>query len=251
MSSELSKEECTLKIAQVRKPALPVLVVDRDSMSSHLLADALVRDLRCDAAAISSFDLLRVLGTKETGLVVIGGDLNGRSGSGLDLASAVSHAHPQIGIVILLKETTREAVVRAFRAGARGVFCRQHTMPEFLDCVERVSKGFIWTGRDESSYLLEALRNIPAPRVSTDSSSMPLTARELQVVQCAAKGQSNKSIANELCLSEHTVKNYLFRAFDKLGVSNRIELLFYLTMKGHPPGPAAANRVVETPVSCG
>jgi DNA-binding NarL/FixJ family response regulator len=52
-------------------------------------------------------------------------------------------------------------------------------------------------------------------------------------VQCAAKGKTNRAIASDLQLSEHTVKNYLFRAFEKLGVSNRVELLFYLTMRGH------------------
>jgi DNA-binding NarL/FixJ family response regulator len=53
------------------------------------------------------------------------------------------------------------------------------------------------------------------------------------VVKCAARGKTNKSIAAELGLSEHTVKNYLFRAFEKLGVSSRVELLFYLTVSGH------------------
>jgi DNA-binding NarL/FixJ family response regulator len=52
------------------------------------------------------------------------------------------------------------------------------------------------------------------------------------VVHHAAQGKTNKAIARELGLSEHTVKNYLFHVFDKLGVSNRIELLFYLTTKG-------------------
>ena len=60
--------------------------------------------------------------------------------------------------------------------------------------------------------------------------------RELQVVKCAARGKTNKVIARELGLSEHTVKNYLFRAFEKLGVSNRVELLFYLTQRGHNLG---------------
>ena len=64
-----------------------------------------------------------------------------------------------------------------------------------------------------------------------------LTARELQVVQYAARGKTNKAIASELYLSEHTVKNYMFRAFEKLHVSNRVELLFYLATRGHPFGP--------------
>jgi DNA-binding NarL/FixJ family response regulator len=60
-----------------------------------------------------------------------------------------------------------------------------------------------------------------------------LSLRELQVVKGAARGKTNKVIASDLGLSEHTVKNYLFRAFEKLGVSNRVELLFYLTLRGH------------------
>jgi two-component system nitrate/nitrite response regulator NarL len=61
-------------------------------------------------------------------------------------------------------------------------------------------------------------------------------------VQCAATGQTNKAIASELGLSEHTVKNYLFRAFEKLGVSSRVELLFYLTSRGHSFGSPRAEQ---------
>jgi DNA-binding NarL/FixJ family response regulator len=71
--------------------------------------------------------------------------------------------------------------------------------------------------------------------------SSPLTVRELQVVKCAARGKTNKVIAGELGLSEHTVKNYLFHAFEKLGVSNRVELLFYLTLRGHTFDPGRAE----------
>ena len=70
--------------------------------------------------------------------------------------------------------------------------------------------------------------------------SKSLTKRELQVVQCAARGKPNKVIASELFLSEHTVKNYLFRAFEKLGVSSRVELLFHLTMQGQSLAPSKA-----------
>src|SRR5207249_5359962 len=59
-----------------------------------------------------------------------------------------------------------------------------------------------------------------------------LSKREIQVAEAAAQGQTNKQIAGALRLSEHTVKNYLFRIFEKLGVSNRMELLFFLS--AHP-----------------
>jgi DNA-binding NarL/FixJ family response regulator len=132
-------------------------------------------------------------------------------------------------------------VVNAFRSGARGVFSRQQPVADFLDCVEHVRKGFIWAGAQETTLLLEAFGSVPSPDMAVAGETLPLTFRELQVVKCAARGKTNKVIASELGLSEHTVKNYLFRAFEKLGVSNRVELLFYLTLRGHTFGAVRAD----------
>jgi len=236
MSLKMSSEERVLKIAQHPSPALHALIADRDSMSSHLLADALVRNRKCDATAIHPSDLMEVLAVREIDLVVIGAEINSDGSSGFDLSDTVCRTYPDLMIVLLLNETTHEAVVNSFRSGARGVFSRQKPIGEFLDCIEHVSKGYIWAGREETTSLLEAFRNIPAPSVLTADNALPLTKREFEVVQCAAKGKTNKTIASELGLSEHTVKNYLFRAFDKLGVSRRVELLFYLTIRGHTFG---------------
>jgi DNA-binding NarL/FixJ family response regulator len=229
----MTAAEGIVSIAPLSGPVFRVLIVDRDSMSSDLLANALVRDCRCEAAAIQPSSLANALTTSEVNLVVIGAELPSKAGDGFDLADSVSRAHPDTYIVMLLSQTSHESVIRAFRSGARGVFSRQQPMADFLDCVEHVRKGFIWAGREETNSLLEAFKNIPAPNPFTTGDSPTLTARELQVVQYAAKGKTNKVIANELGLSEHTVKNYLFRAFEKLGVSSRVELLFYLTLKGH------------------
>jgi DNA-binding NarL/FixJ family response regulator len=243
IASKLSKEEKLVTIAQDAGPEFQVLIVDRDSMSSDLLANALVRDCRCEASAIQSADLSHALSTSEVDLVVIGAELSSKSGDGFDLANTVRRAHPSTYIVMLLNQTTHESVIRAFHSGARGVFSRQQPMADFLDCVEHVRKGFIWAGREETNSLLEAFQSIPAPSLVTAIDSPTLTVRELQVVQYAAKGKTNKTIACELGLSEHTVKNYLFRAFEKLGVSSRVELLFYLTLRGHTFSATKADTV--------
>jgi DNA-binding NarL/FixJ family response regulator len=206
---------------------------------------------RCEAAAIQQSNLLQALATSEVDLVVIGDVPNSKSEGGFDLANAVCHAYPNIYVVILLSETTHELVINAFRSGARGVFSRQLSMTDFLECVEHVGKGMIWVGRGETSALLEAIKSIPAPSLLSASSSPALTERELQVVRCAAKGMTNKTIASELCLSTHTVKNYLFRAFDKLGVSSRVELLFYLTIRGHTlPSTESELLDLEPSIEC-
>jgi two-component system, NarL family, nitrate/nitrite response regulator NarL len=240
-SSKPGLEERLVRLTQQQRPALRVFISDRDSMGSDLLASALTLHPRCEAVAIEQSNLLQALATSEVDLVVIGVGLNSKSESGFDLANAVCRAYPNIYVVILLNETTHVFVINAFRSGARGVFSRQLSMTDFLECVEQVGKGMIWVGRDETSALLEAFKSIPAPNILSATSSPALTDRELQVVQGAAKGKTNKTIASELRLSEHTVKNYLFRAFDKLGVSSRVELLFYLTIRGHTFGSTSSE----------
>jgi len=226
------RRETSLRIAEKNSVASRVFIVDRDSMSSDLLASALVRESGFEAAVIQAADLLDAMPSSEVDLVVIGAEVSLKSGNGFDLAQSVARAHPATSIVILLNRTDQASVVNAFRSGARGVFSREQPMADFLDCVDQVRRGFIWAGRQETEILLSAFRSIPSPNLMTASDSRSLTARELQVVQCAATGKTNKVIAGELGLSEHTVKNYLFRAFEKLGVSSRIELLFYLTIRG-------------------
>jgi two-component system, NarL family, nitrate/nitrite response regulator NarL len=105
-------------------------------------------------------------------------------------------------------------------------------MSDFINCVEHVREGCIWAGREESSFLLNAFMSMPAAIELTEENASILTTRESQVVRHAATGKTNRVIASEMGLSEHTVKNYLFKAFEKLGVSSRVELLFYLTTCG-------------------
>src|SRR4029077_6843259 len=121
-----------------------------------------------------------------------------------------------------------ESVMASFRCGATGVFSRTSPLSELHTCIERVSQGEIWASRGHSQFLLEAVRSIPSWEGIETAKIGRLSPRELQVAESAAQGQSNKQIANRLGLSEHTIKNYLIRIFEKLGVSNRIELLFQL-----------------------
>jgi two-component system nitrate/nitrite response regulator NarL len=223
------------KLQAVRDPesAFRVLIVDRDSMSSDLLAMRLTRDRNFQAFGVRASDLLNRMATGMPDLVVVGADLNDEVKTGFDLAITVRQAHPAIPIVILLNQSTRDSVINAFRCGARGVFSRQQPVADFVGCVEHVRKGFIWAGAQETMFLLEAFQAIPSRSASMANECSLLSVRELQVAECAARGKTNKVIASELRLSEHTVKNYLFRAFEKLGVSNRVELLFYMTLNGH------------------
>jgi DNA-binding NarL/FixJ family response regulator len=98
----------------------------------------------------------------------------------------------------------------------------------------------VWASSIELHFLLEALAQ-PATASFRHLGSPPLSARESDVVRCVAEGLTNREIAQRLKLTEHTVKNYLFRIFDKLGVSSRVEVVLHALGNGgsrssHSPG---------------
>ena len=85
--------------------------------------------------------------------------------------------------------------------------------------------GQIWASSREVKYALEALSCGPSIRAVDVGDLNLLTRRELQVVQSLAEGLTNRESGLGLCLSRHTIKNYVRKIFDKLGVSNRVELI--------------------------
>lgn len=142
-------------------------------------------------------------------------------------------AHPQIAKILLLQELNRNPVINAFRFGARGVFeLTDSSFRMLCKCIQRVYQGQIWINNEQIAYLIEAIALAPGMRVVNSKGIKLLTPREEQVVALVADGLSNRYIALELGLSEHTIKKYLFRIFDKLGVSTRVELVLYAMNHG-------------------
>jgi DNA-binding NarL/FixJ family response regulator len=128
--------------------------------------------------------------------------------------------------VLLLDESEPRLVFSAFRAGAKGVFSRTQSDIRLLaKCIRRVMEGQVWVDSAQMRYLLDAFTGT-GPEQSVGKTPK-LTPREESVVRLVVQGMANREIARELNLSDHTVKNYLFRIFDKLGVSNRVELALY------------------------
>jgi len=218
------------------KQAIRILVADRSRMASQLLAESLARDPRFEIVAVATGNDLFSIAAREPNVSLISMDFDAGSKKGLAVARAWNAVYPGTHIVILLEENTRESVIASFRCGATGVFCRTQPISELHSCIVCVNRGEIWAGSDQARHLLEAVRNTPSCDGMEDGKLRLLSKRELEVAEHAAQGQSNKQIAEELKLSEHTVKNYLFRSFEKLGVSSRFELLFLLFNERNSPG---------------
>jgi DNA-binding NarL/FixJ family response regulator len=103
-----------------------------------------------------------------------------------------------------------------------------------------VNAGQVWASSTELQYLLEALTQ-PAVTAFNGKGNSVLSAREIDVVRCVSEGLTNREIAQRLKLTEHTVKNYLFRIFDKLGVSSRVEVVLYALGGASAPRTAGAS----------
>ena len=110
-----------------------------------------------------------------------------------------------------------------------GVFCRSETKLEMLwKCIDAVHKGQVWANSVQLQLLLRTLRKTSPVRVVPSPGANSLTQRETQVASLVAEGFLTKEIANKLGIAEHSVSNNLFRIYNKLGVSSRVELVLYL-----------------------
>src|ERR1700687_105499 len=206
-----------------------ILIADRNRIGNQLLSESLGRDPRFEiVAAATPAEGLSVVTNLQPDLALISADFEDTAKKGLQVARTLKSRNPSVGIVILLEGSTRESVIAAFRCGAAGVFSRTESLSELARCIEHVSWGGIGANHNHSQFLLEALRSTPSCEGIDAGKIDQLSPRELQVAERAAQAESNKQIADQLGLSEHTVKNYLFHVFEKLGVSNRFELLFWL-----------------------
>ncbi len=173
-------------------------------------------------------------------VAVLSAQLDGDQESGYELTKTLRVSNPEIRVVLLLDFSDREAVVKAFRAGARGVFSRTGSFEALAKCIRSVHQGQVWANSHELTFLLEALSESATFSFPQTIAMNSLSRRERDVVRCVIEGLTNREIAQRLKLTEHTVKNYLFRIFDKLGVSSRVELV----LQAFSLAPSSATRQV-------
>jgi two-component system nitrate/nitrite response regulator NarL len=230
-----------------------VIIADNTAMGAQLLADALRRSHRFGTvwAATRAREVLALAADQSVDVALLSVELEDEPGRGFKLAQELSAARPGIKVVFLLDVPNPEAVVQAFRAGGQGVFCRAHSVKELMKCIACVHHGQIWANSQELGFVMGALRDHQPLRVLNRAGVSLLTPREMAVVHCVAEGLTNREAAQQLKLSEHTVKNYMFRIFDKLGVSTRVELILYVAsqlQRSSPNGngkPATAEPAPE------
>ena len=219
-----------------------VLVADSTRIHTQLLADALKRDPNLEVVGSHSADLIANATLYNIDVAVVSSNLDENPLRGFEVLRKLRVALPKIRTIVLLDSSKREVILEAFQAGAKGVFSRHESLETLCQCVRQVHAGQIWANSQQMSFAVEALAAAPTVRAVDANGLNLLSKRELEVVRCLAEGLTNREIAERLGLSQHTIKNYLFRVFDKLGVSSRMELLC-LTLA--QPGDRSRQGVVE------
>jgi DNA-binding NarL/FixJ family response regulator len=137
------------------------------------------------------------------------------------------HSQPKTAVIMLLETPERDLVVDSFRGGARGVFSRTRPFNTLPKCIRAVHQGQIWVSNDQIELLLEILMRIRPLQTVKPRGMASLTQREEEVVRLVTEGMRNAEISQKLDVTEHTVRNYLCRVFEKLGLSSRVELVLY------------------------
>ena len=150
---------------------------------------------------------------------------------GITAIGHLQHKHPEAAIVILTTYNEDEMILRGLRSGARGYLFKDTDRETLLDTIFAAAKGETLLKPEILSRVLDKSR-MPEKTAPPKGIDHPLTDRELEVLQAAARGERNKEIAYKLGISERTVKSHLTSVYQKFGVDSRTAAVAIATQQG-------------------
>jgi len=225
-------------------PPISLVLADSNVMGCELLTEILSRPtyrIKVIASAQDRPGVLQAASTHQPDVILLSADLRDGPRSGFEAMRQLQMTNRKGRVILLLDEVERESVVAAFRGGAKGVYARSDSLQQLWKCIRTVHEGQIWATSAQLQFLLEELVRTRPARVWNALGKELLTPREGQVVRLVAEGLTNREISREIGVSEHTVKNCVFRVYNKLGVSTRVELALY-ALGQERAGPATVPR---------
>lgn len=180
-------------------------------------------DIRIVAQAESLPGLLVALDRYPTDVVLLEGNMLAASTDAIP--EILQHA-PDVKLIVQVMETSETNIVDLYRRGVRGVISRSIAPDLLVRCVRKIAQGETWIDNESVSWVIEAYR-AQASQLTNPRLQPRLSAKELEIIAHVTQGKRNKEIAYLLGTSEQVVKNSLGKIYDKLGVSDRLELALY------------------------
>lgn len=147
---------------------------------------------------------------------------------GLEALRELASSPTPVRTILLTAAIERKQIVEALQLGACGVVLKESATELLLTSIRTAMAGQYWVGRECVSDLVRTLRELmPTPGTAAQKKTFGLTPRELEIVSAITAGYTNKEIAAKFSISGSTVKQHLTNVFNKLGVSNRLELALF------------------------
>src|SRR6266852_6871683 len=190
--------------------------------------------------ADSGEDAVRVVRSVRPDLLLL--DLRMPRMSGLDVLRELTASGDSLRSILLAGTIDRTQLLTAVHLGARGLLLKNATTEVLFEAVACVLAGRYWLGQALVTDLLEVVRPlIQSSKAPGGRLAFGLTPREREVLSLIVAGYANKDIAREFAVSEETMKHHLTRMFDKVGVSNRLELAMVATERGILDAPGSGS----------
>jgi len=207
------------------KQAIRILVADdhaifRDGLRK-LLADA--DEIQIVGEASNGVECVKMLAKLKPDILLL--DLRMPEKDGLGVLEEVNFDSTPTRVIVLTAAEDDRDVVRAMRLGARGVVLKQSASDLLVKAIHKVFDGEIWLDNRMTAEVIDAFKK--SAEAGQRREKPLLSDREKEIVQLVAQGFRNREIGEKLFISEQTVKNHLHNIFDKLGVSDRLELALY------------------------
>jgi two-component system, NarL family, nitrate/nitrite response regulator NarL len=147
------------------------------------------------------------------------------TGTANAVPAVVRHA-PQLKIIVQAASTDEAHTVDLYRRGVRGIIPRSISPDLLIKCVRKIAAGETWIDNQSVNWVIEAYRS-QATSLVNPRNQPRLNQKEMLIIAGITQGKRNKEIAYQLGTTEQVVKNYLRKIYDKLGVSDRLELALY------------------------
>ena len=184
---------------------------------------ALEDDIRVVAQAENLQNLYAALQRFPTDVVVLEGQLIAGT---IDAIPELVRRNPEAKLIVQVSEADEANTVELYRRGVRGVVPRSISPDLLIKCVRKIAAGETWIDNQSVSWVIEAYRS-QATSLTSPRSQPKLSKKELAIISCITRGMRNKEIAYQIGTTEQVIKNYLRKVYDKLGVSDRLELALY------------------------
>lgn len=207
-------------------------------------------DIRVVAQAETLQNLYTALQRFPTDVVVLEGQLLAGT---IDAIPELVRRSPDAKLIVQVAEADEGGTVELYRRGVRGVVPRSISPDLLIKCIRKIAAGETWIDNQSVSWVIEAYRS-QAHALTQPRAQLKFSPKELAVISCITRGMRNKEIAYQVGTTEQVIKNYLRKIYDKLGVSDRLELALYCMhhqlLKQYPPEAIFdANKTVAEPLN--